>query len=112
MSVSPGIGTVTELITAMEAGAEVVKAFPGSVLGPAFIKSLKGPVPQARAIPVGGVAADNLISWLEAGAYALGLGAGLTHPGGSCEDAAKIEKNAHAILEIVADERLRRGKNG
>jgi 2-dehydro-3-deoxyphosphogluconate aldolase / (4S)-4-hydroxy-2-oxoglutarate aldolase len=110
--VMPGIGTVTELITAMEAGADVVKAFPGSVLKPAFIKSLKGPVPQARAIPVGGVAADNLVEWLEAGAYALGLGAGLTHPGGSCEDAGRIKENAARILEIVEDERKRRASNG
>ena len=49
--VMPGIGTVTELITAMEAGADVVKAFPGSVLGPAFIKALAGPAPAGTGHP-------------------------------------------------------------
>lgn len=106
--VLPGIGSVTELLRAMEWGADVVKLFPGSVLGPKFIKALEGPVPQARVIPVGGVEKDNLTSWLAAGAYALGLGKGLTHLDGSCENAALIKQQAKEILALVAEERGRR----
>jgi 2-dehydro-3-deoxyphosphogluconate aldolase/(4S)-4-hydroxy-2-oxoglutarate aldolase len=106
--VMPGIGTVTELVQAMEWGADVVKLFPGSVLGPKFISSLAGPVPQARVIPVGGVEKDNLTSWLKAGAFALGLGKGLTHPDGTCENAALIKQTAKEILAVVAEERAKR----
>jgi 2-dehydro-3-deoxyphosphogluconate aldolase/(4S)-4-hydroxy-2-oxoglutarate aldolase len=94
----------------MEWGADVVKLFPGSVLGPEFIKALAGPVPQGRVIPVGGVEKDNLTKWLAAGSFALGLGKGLTHPDGTCTNFKLVKKNAREILEIVADEKKRRAR--
>ena len=103
--VMPGIGTVSELITAMEWGVDVVKCFPGGVLGSEFVKSLRNPVPQARVIPVGGVAKDNLQKWLECGAYALGIGAGLTHPNGSCANLELVERNASELLKLVENEK-------
>jgi len=106
--VMPGIGSVSELVQAMEWGADVVKLFPGTALGPQFIKALVGPVPQARVIPVGGVEKDNLTVWLAAGAFALGLGKALTHPDGACTNAELIKKQAREILQIVAEERKRR----
>ena len=110
--VIPGIGTITEIVRAMEWGADVVKAFPGSVLGPAFIKAVSGPIPQIGVVPVGGVDISNLNEWINAGAYALGLGSGLTHPGGNCEDEDAIRRNAREILEIIRNEKIRRSVRG
>jgi len=85
----PGIQTVTEAMKALELGCSVVKAFPGSVLGPKFIKAIHGPVPYVEVIPVGGVSLDNLDGWFGAGAYAVGLGSALTKEAG--RDAAYEE---------------------
>lgn len=74
----PGAMTVTEIVTALEAGADAVKVFPGEVLGPAFIKAVKGPLPYARLIPTGGVSLQNLEQWLVAGCMAVGVGGNLT----------------------------------
>ena len=62
----------------MEAGADIVKVFPGELFGPAFIKAVKGPLPQARMMPTGGVALDNTADWIKAGAVAVGVGGSLT----------------------------------
>lgn len=74
----PGAMTVTEIVQAMELGAPLVKVFPGEVLGPAFIKAVKGPLPHAPLVPTGGVALDNVADWIGAGAIALGVGGSLT----------------------------------
>ncbi|MCL2089163.1 MAG: bifunctional 2-keto-4-hydroxyglutarate aldolase/2-keto-3-deoxy-6-phosphogluconate aldolase [Oscillospiraceae bacterium] len=77
-AVMPGIMTVTEAITAMEAGAEILKLFPGELFGPAFIKALLGPLPHAQIMPTGGVNLNNISDWIKAGAVALGAGSLLT----------------------------------
>lgn len=106
--VMPGIATVSELVTAMEWGADVVKGFSGDVLGFEFIKSLKNPIPQARVIPVGGISRKNMQEWLDCGAYALGIGSGLTHPNGSSDDLELIKLNTSEFLKCVEGEKRRR----
>ena len=75
----PGCGTVSEVGAAQEAGCEVVKVFPGDVLGPKFVKGLMAPMPWTRIMVTGGVepTADNLKTWFSAGAFAVGMGSKL-----------------------------------
>lgn len=74
----PGCGSVTEVVNAIESGCEIVKLFPGSLLGPNFIKDIKGPLPYANAMPSGGVSIDNMDKWISAGSFAIGIGSALT----------------------------------
>ena len=74
----PGCMTLTEIITAMEAGADIIKVFPGSAFGPSFIKAIKGPLPQAVLMPTGGVSLDNVDQWIKNGCVAVGVGGNLT----------------------------------
>lgn len=76
----PGTLTITEMTTALKAGADIVKLFPGSAVGPSYIKAVKGPLPHANIMPTGGVSYDNLGEWIKAGAVAVGAGSNLTHP--------------------------------
>lgn len=75
--VVPGAYTPTEILTAWEAGADMVKVFPASVGGPDYIKALKGPLPQIKLVPVGGVELDNTAAFIRAGAEAVGVGSAL-----------------------------------
>jgi len=75
--VIPGAYTPTEILTAWECGADMVKVFPASVGGPAFIKALKAPLPQVEVIPVGGVNLDTTAAFIRAGAAAVGVGGSL-----------------------------------
>jgi 2-dehydro-3-deoxyphosphogluconate aldolase / (4S)-4-hydroxy-2-oxoglutarate aldolase len=74
----PGAGTMREIVDAMECGADIVKLFPGETLGPAFVKAVKGPLPQASLMPTGGVSVENVAEWVKAGAVAVGVGGSLT----------------------------------
>ena len=74
----PGCATITEVITAMEAGADIVKIFPADLYGPTIIKDIKGPLPQAQMMPTGGVDKDNVGEWIKAGVVAVGAGSSLT----------------------------------
>lgn len=74
----PGCGTVTEVADALATGVEVVKVFPGGVLGPAFIKNVHGPIPHVEMMPSGGVSLDNMDQWIDNGAWAVGIGSALT----------------------------------
>lgn len=76
----PGALTLTEMTTAMKAGVDIVKLFPGSAVGPSYIKAVKGPLPHANIMPTGGVSYENLGEWMKAGAVAVGAGSNLTHP--------------------------------
>ena len=75
----PGVMTVTEIYNARVAGAEFIKIFPGEVLGPAFVKALKAPMPDVQVMVTGGVSPTNesLKSWFGAGATAVGIGSQL-----------------------------------
>lgn len=75
----PGCGSVTEVATAQRAGCDICKVFPGDVLGPAFVKALRGPMPWSKLMVTGGVkpAYDNLSGWFKAGAVCVGIGSNL-----------------------------------
>ena len=75
--VFPGAYTPTEILTAWEAGADMVKLFPASVGGPGLIKALKAPLPQVELVPVGGISLDNAADFIRAGSTALGVGSDL-----------------------------------
>ncbi len=78
--VFPGAYTPTEILTAWELGADMVKVFPASIGGPAFIKAIKAPLQQIELIPVGGVTLENTADFLRAGASAVGVGGELLDP--------------------------------
>lgn len=73
----PGCMTLKEMVTATEAGCDILKLFPASQFEPAFIKSVKGPLPNVRLMPTGGINAANVNDWLDAGAVAAGIGSDL-----------------------------------
>ena len=78
--VFPGAFTPTEILAAWEAGADVVKVFPAEVLGPAYFKAVRGPLPQIRLMPTGGVDLNTAGEFLRAGACCLGVGSQLVDP--------------------------------
>ena len=88
-----GIMTIGEAVAAMEAGCDLLKLFPGELTGPKFIKAIHGPLPQAELMPTGGVSADNVMEWLQAGAVAVGAGGCLTK--------GDIAANARAFVEKI-----------
>ncbi|MEM1260191.1 MAG: bifunctional 4-hydroxy-2-oxoglutarate aldolase/2-dehydro-3-deoxy-phosphogluconate aldolase [Bacteroidota bacterium] len=75
----PGCGTVTEMYQALQLGAKLLKAFPGNVLGPGFIKSVKAVYPEVPIMPTGGVkpTEENLSAWYNAGVHCVGMGSQL-----------------------------------
>ncbi|MEI8095492.1 MAG: bifunctional 2-keto-4-hydroxyglutarate aldolase/2-keto-3-deoxy-6-phosphogluconate aldolase [Spirochaetales bacterium] len=96
----PGAMTVAEVVAALEGGADIIKVFPGEVAGPAFIKGVRGPLPQARLMPTGGVSLDNVATWIGAGAVAIGVGGQLT-AGALTGDYTKVTKTARQFIEAV-----------
>lgn len=96
----PGIGTASELQQALEAGAGLVKLFPGDVYKPSGLKALKGPFPQADIMPTGGVSADNVQEWFKAGAVAVGAGSFLT-AGAKRGDYEEVTRTARAFADKV-----------
>ena len=77
--VVPGCYTPTEMLTAWEAGADMVKLFPASVGGPALVKAILAPLPQLQIVPVGGVNLDTAADFIRSGAAALGIGSSLVN---------------------------------
>ena len=75
--VIPGAFTPTEILTAWEAGADIVKVFPAGVAGPQYLKDIKGPLPQVRLLPTGGVTLENTPDFIKAGAVAVAVGTAL-----------------------------------
>jgi 2-dehydro-3-deoxyphosphogluconate aldolase / (4S)-4-hydroxy-2-oxoglutarate aldolase len=76
----PGCFTPTEILSAWELGAEIVKVFPATSLGPGYIKDLRGPFPSIKVMPTGGVSIENAAEWIKAGAVAIGVGSALVSP--------------------------------
>ncbi|HEY1067957.1 MAG TPA: bifunctional 2-keto-4-hydroxyglutarate aldolase/2-keto-3-deoxy-6-phosphogluconate aldolase [Pirellulales bacterium] len=100
----PGAFTPTEILTAWEAGADVVKVFPSEVLGPSYLKAVKAPLPQVRLMPTGGVTLDTAKDFLAAGACALGIGGSLVSAKAiQTNDYAGIESLARQFVKIVDD---------
>ena len=73
----PGCFTPTEILDAWDAGADIVKVFPATTLGPGYLKDVRAPLPHVRLMPTGGVTIDNAGDWIKAGAVAIGVGTAL-----------------------------------
>ena len=95
-AIMPGVFSPTEIMAAWEAGADVCKVFPADVLGPMFFKAVRGPLPQVRMMPTGGVDLNTAQKFLEAGACCLGIGSQLVEP------KAVAEKNFDRIRELAS----------
>jgi len=93
--VMPGAFTPTEILAAWEAGADIVKVFPAEIVGPAFFKAIKGPLPQIRVMPTGGVDLTTATTFLQAGASCLGVGGQLVEP------KAVAERNFDRIRDLA-----------
>jgi len=93
--VAPGAFTPTEIVAAWRAGADIVKVFPATSLGPQFCRDLRGPLPEVRLMPTGGVTVENARDFIAAGAAAVGLGTALV-------DAKSVEAGDWEALEARA----------
>jgi 2-dehydro-3-deoxyphosphogluconate aldolase / (4S)-4-hydroxy-2-oxoglutarate aldolase len=96
----PGAYTPTEIVTAYENGADFVKVFPATALGPSFLKDMKGPLPHIPLIPTGGIHVGNAFEFLQAGAVAIGVGGSLVSA------SQKIDRENLVILKQRAQEFL------
>ena len=102
--VMPGAMTIKEVVEGMEAGADIIKIFPGELFGPRIIKAIKGPLPQAQLMPTGGVDLDNVQEWIKAGAAAVGAGSSLTS-GAKTGDYASITRKAKEFVAKIKETR-------
>jgi 2-dehydro-3-deoxyphosphogluconate aldolase/(4S)-4-hydroxy-2-oxoglutarate aldolase len=93
--VIPGAFTPTEILTAWEGGADIVKVFPADVGGPSYLKAIRAPLPQIRLMPTGGVDLQTATAFLKAGACCLGIGGQLVEP------KAVAERNFDRIRDLA-----------
>lgn len=104
--VMPGAFTPTEVLTAWEAGADIVKVFPADVVGPAFFKAMQGPLPQVKLMPTGGVDLKMAPAFLKAGAVCLGVGSQMVDPHlVATQNFAQITSLAIQYIEIIQQHR-------
>lgn len=104
VAVMPGAMTVKEVVECMEAGADIVKVFPGELFGAKVVKAFRGPLPQAELMPTGGVTLDNVGEWIANGAVAVGVGGQLT-AGAKTGDYAAVTAAAKAFVEKIREAR-------
>jgi 2-dehydro-3-deoxyphosphogluconate aldolase/(4S)-4-hydroxy-2-oxoglutarate aldolase len=106
--VMPGCFSPTEILAAHESGADIVKVFPATTLGPQFIKDVRAPLPQLKLMPTGGVTLDNAGDWIRAGAVAVGVGSALVDVKAIDEGRFDvITDNARRVVASVAAARAR-----
>jgi 2-dehydro-3-deoxyphosphogluconate aldolase/(4S)-4-hydroxy-2-oxoglutarate aldolase len=99
----PGCFSPTEILEAWDAGADVVKVFPATALGPGFFKDVRGPLPQVKMMPTGGVTLDNAGDWIRAGAVAVGVGTALLDAKAiAAGDYTTLRANAERIVANVS----------
>jgi len=104
----PGVFTPTEALTAVQAGALLVKIFPVSSVGPAYVKDLLAPLPQIRALPVGGVDANNAVDYIKSGAFAVGIGSSLvTQKDVANGNFAEIAARANILTNNIQKENVK-----
>lgn len=103
-AVMPGCMTVTEVINAMEEGADVIKVFPATLFGPKIISAVKAPVPQAPLMPTGGVSLDNVKEWIKAGSWAVGVGSALSK-GAKTGDYDRVTETAAEFIRLIKEAR-------
>jgi 2-dehydro-3-deoxyphosphogluconate aldolase/(4S)-4-hydroxy-2-oxoglutarate aldolase len=102
----PGCLTPTEILTAWEAGADIVKVFPATALGPRYLEDLRGPLPDLKLMPTGGVTLENTGAWIAAGAVAVGVGTQLIDPRVlAAGDFAALTERARRFVQAVATAR-------
>lgn len=98
----PGCFTPTEMQIAHEAGADIIKVFPADVVGMAFFKAVKAPMPHLKMMPTGGVTLTNAGDWIKAGACAVGVGSALLDPKAiDAGDYARLTENAKILMSSV-----------
>jgi 2-dehydro-3-deoxyphosphogluconate aldolase / (4S)-4-hydroxy-2-oxoglutarate aldolase len=102
----PGAYTPTEVLSALEGGAALIKLFPADVGGPAHLRALRAPLPRARFLPTGGVRPDNVAEWFAAGAAAVGIGSALVGPGDRAVDAAAVRSRVDTLVRVLAAQRV------
>ena len=108
LAAMPGCFTPTEILDAWDAGADIVKVFPATTLGPSYLKDIRAPLPHVKLMPTGGVTVENAGDWIKAGAVAVGVGSALL-------DAQAIASGHYHVLEekarrIVANVRAARNQ--
>lgn len=102
-----GAFTPTEILTAWEAGASIVKVFPASVGGPRYLKDVRGPLPHVKLIPTGGVSIDNAGEFIRAGAVAIAAGSNLVDAGTvKQQDWGTLTERARALVDAIRDARM------
>jgi 2-dehydro-3-deoxyphosphogluconate aldolase/(4S)-4-hydroxy-2-oxoglutarate aldolase len=102
--VMPGCFTPTEIQTAHEYGADVIKVFPADIVGMAFFKAILAPLPHLRLMPTGGVSLINAGDWLKTGACAVGIGSALLDKKAILEENySKLTENAKTICKSISD---------
>lgn len=104
-----GALTPTEVMAATRLGVDVVKIFPGSLVGPSYLRSLRGPFPDVPLMPTGGVSASNVADWLAAGAVAVGVGSELASAADiRADDFAGISEKARGFVAALREARAPR----
>lgn len=98
----PGTSTPTEMFAAHQAGAPLVKVFPAANLGPDFLRNVRGPLPQIRVMPTGGIKIEDIADWLLAGAKAVGLGGPLVGDAAAGGSMAALAVRARHAVSAVA----------
>jgi 2-dehydro-3-deoxyphosphogluconate aldolase / (4S)-4-hydroxy-2-oxoglutarate aldolase len=102
VAVMPGAMTPTEIVAAYEAGANIIKVFPGEIVGPAFIRAVRAPLPHIPLMPTGGVTLDNLKQWFDAGVFAVGIGSYVSAPAKSGDIAGVANRASELSARIRA----------
>lgn len=104
--VAPGVMTPTEAMAAIESGADFLKLFPASTVGPGHIGALTGPFGDVDVVPTGGITRDNAGEFLEAGALAVGAGSALVdHEAIAADDMDRVRETAAAFVDAVEESR-------
>ena len=100
----PGCFTPTEIQTAYEYGADIIKVFPADIVGMAFFKAILAPLPHLKLMPTGGVSLTNAGDWIKAGACAVGIGSALLDKKAIADENYSIlTENASTIMKSIAD---------
>ena len=100
--VLPGCFSPTEILTAWDAGAQIIKVFPATALGPSYLRDVHGPLPDVKLMPTGGVSVENAGDWIRAGAAAVGVGSALLDPAAlAVGDYGSVLERAKRIIATI-----------
>ncbi|MBM7587290.1 2-dehydro-3-deoxyphosphogluconate aldolase/(4S)-4-hydroxy-2-oxoglutarate aldolase [Bacillus pakistanensis] len=100
----PGTLTPSEMVKAIQAGADFVKVFPANSVGPAYLKAIQTPIPHLKMIPTGGITKDNMVEYLKNGAVAVGLGGSLVRDVDvRLQRYDLVKQNAEDVMTILND---------